>query len=149
ATAVLVAAFFVAFAVLAADFFASVVERLACVFDLVVPLLLVLSAMKTYPSWSSRMARAGPSLANIRFYEQTFLNIGTALVTRGGGKGRRCAGGGGSPRGVLGVSSRSWLAVTAMRRPGREGVRLSPQVRAGVGLTPRVRARDATPGTVR
>ena len=27
----------------------------------------------------------------------------------------------GSPRGVLGVSSRSWLAVTAMRRPGREG----------------------------
>ena len=27
----------------------------------------------------------------------------------------------GRPRSVLGVSSRSWLAVTAMRRPGREG----------------------------
>ena len=31
------------------------------------------------------------------------------------------AGRGGSPSCVLGVSWRSWLAVTAMRRPGREG----------------------------
>ena len=56
-----------------------------------------------------------------------------------------CAGGCDSPRWVLGVSSRSWLAVTAMRRPGREGVRLSSQVRAEVGLTSEVGARDATP----
>ena len=48
---------------------------------------------------------------------------------------------------VLGVSSRSWLAVTAMRRPGREGVRLSARVRAEVGLTSRVRAREAAPDT--
>ena len=34
---------------------------------------------------------------------------------------RSCSGGCGSPSCVLGVSSRSWLAVTAMRRPGREG----------------------------
>ena len=33
------------------------------------------------------------------------------------------SGRGGRPRwGVLGVSSRPWLAVTAMRRPGREGL---------------------------
>src|SRR4051794_38897264 len=68
ATAVLVAAFFVAFAVLAADFFASVVERLACVFDLLVPLLLVLSAMKTYPSWFKSDGSGGAESS-----EHTFL----------------------------------------------------------------------------
>jgi len=40
---------------------------------------------------------------------------------------------------VLGVSSRSWLAVTAMRRPGREGfVGKWAQVRAEVELTSQV-----------
>ena len=37
------------------------------------------------------------------------------------GGGRRCPAGPARPRSVLGVSWRSWPAVTAMRRPGREG----------------------------
>src|SRR5689334_10252803 len=70
ATAVLVAASFVVLAVLAADFFASVVARFACDLDLLVPLL-VLSAIEDVPLELVCLARAAPSLANIRFYEQT------------------------------------------------------------------------------
>jgi hypothetical protein len=46
---------------------------------------------------------------------------GTAGAGREGAAEWWGSGGGGRPRWVLGVSSRSWLAVTAMRRPGREG----------------------------
>ena len=41
----------------------------------------------------------------------------------------------GSPRWVLGVSSRSWLAVTAMRRPGREGFVTEVGTGSGGGRT--------------
>ena len=47
------------------------------------------------------------------------------------------------PRSVPGVSWRSWQAVTAMRRPGREGsVKHPAQVRAEVGLTSKGPARE-------
>ena len=63
------------------------------------------------------------------------------------GKGRaEFPGAYGRPRSVLGVSWRSWLAVTAMRRPGREGfVKRPARARTKVGLTSGSCARNATP----
>ena len=98
ATAVLVAALFVALAVLAADFFASVVARLACVLDLLLRAVAAAALpFEDVPLGCSRMARAAPSLANIRSYEHTFLNAvrlrlhggSTAGLRRLGGADRR------------------------------------------------------------
>src|ERR1700761_1386587 len=65
ATADLEAAFFDALAVLAADFLASVVARLAWAFDLVLLLLLSAAMSLTYSSVSVEWLGRRPSLANI------------------------------------------------------------------------------------